>query len=111
MCELESGGVLASIPQVLIVGIHINCFTVTWEVNSVFPNKSIIHSYLTFKPLYLSRNFEFHFLFKECCVWRFVQFSLGPDNTSKSLSLSSLVNTCVFFLALEVSLLCDGLLN
>lgn len=40
----------------------------------------------------------------------FYLFSLGPDNTSKSLSLSSLVAR-FGFLALEVSLLCDGLLN
>ena len=40
---------LASKPQVLVIGIHINCFTITWEVNSVFPGQSIIHSYLTFK--------------------------------------------------------------
>ena len=65
---------LASKPQVFVVGIHINCLTITWEVNSVFPSQSIIHGYLTFKPLYLSRDFELHFhgLSKECHVWRFV---------------------------------------
>ena len=57
---------------------YTNCFTITWEVNSVFPGQSIIHSYLAFKPLYLPRDFEFHFhrLSKECCVWRFVHICI-----------------------------------
>ena len=62
MCGLESDGVLANMlcqpcsvnsvviqlpsrPQVLVIVIHINRFTITWEVNSTFPRQFIIHSF------------------------------------------------------------------